>query len=177
MQNFETSGNNGVKPSSRFLQRNGDKKGSEDEAVSSNFDFWTYTEEDFNKTAYANQSALPVSAHGIKKVQIALNLKSFQDQYDTDMMSIFEALNKVGSLADFENEEFREYYLGTSQFDESFIEEIRNYIEKEPFSDVSRFQTWKWNTTSKDEREGAFMSDGAPLGDINFEVEVKELNG
>jgi hypothetical protein len=141
-----------------------------------NFDFWTYQDASFNDTAYAAESSLPVSSFGIEKVQVVMNMRSFQDQYDGDMVSILDALGKV-SQEDIENDDFSKYYVGNKAFDQALIEEIRNYVANKPFTDLTRFYSWRWNETSRDQRLGAFMDDGAPLSNVLFEIEVKKMVG
>lgn len=74
----------------RFLQDN-----KEEEYDKVNFDFWSYKEESFNDTSYVNMSSLPVSSFGIEKVEVAMNLKSFQNQHDGDMANIIGALDQI----------------------------------------------------------------------------------
>lgn len=79
---------------------------------SSNFDFWTYQDEDFNQTSYASHgSPLAVSSFGISKVQVVMNLRGFQDQYDADMVSVLDALSKI-SREDYDKGDFSKYYVG-----------------------------------------------------------------
>ena len=74
----------------RFLQDN-----KEEEYDKVNFDFWSYNEESFSDTSYVNMSSLPVSSFGIEKVEVAMNLKSFQNQHDGDMTKIVGALDQI----------------------------------------------------------------------------------
>jgi hypothetical protein len=170
---------------SRFLQSADAANATQDaganqteseEAQKVNFNFWTYQDESFNGTAYAAESSLPVSSFGIKKVQVVMNMQSFQDQYDGDMVSILDALGKV-SQEDIDNNDFSKYYIGNKEFDQALVEEIRNYIENKPFTDLTRFYSWRWNETARDQRLGTFMDDGAPLSNVLFEVEIKKMVG
>ena len=147
-----------------------------EEAPKVNFNFWTYQDESFNGTTYATEGALPVSSFGIKKVEVVMNMRSFQDQYDGDMVSILDALGKVAQ-EDIDNDDFSKYYTGNKAFDQALVEEIRNYVENKPFTDLTRFYSRRWNETSRDQRLGTFMDDGAPLGNVLFEVEIKKMVG
>lgn len=78
-----------------------------------------------------------------------MNMRSFQGQYDADMVSILDALSKIPQ-EDVANDDLSKYYIGNKEFDQALVEEIRNYIEKKPFTDLTRFYSWRWNETARD---------------------------